>query len=65
MMMSVLIMWYVIVLCWPVGWLAKCHTKRCLELQDNAGGCMTFIGMAKLVLVAICLPICLGFTNMS
>ena len=27
---------YAILLCQPVSWLAKCHTKRCLELCDIA-----------------------------
>ena len=49
----------------PVGQLAKCHTKRHLELQDNAAGHMTFVGaadmLAGLVLVAIHMPICLLF----
>ena len=26
----------------------KCHTKRCLELQDNTAGCMTFVGVANM-----------------
>ena len=53
------------VLCQPVSWPAKCHTKRCLELQDNAAGCITFVGVASmsagLVIVARHMPICLVF----
>ena len=55
-------MQYVIVLCWPAGQLAKCCTKRCLGLSDNAAGHMTFVGaanmLAGLVLLAIHMPIC-------
>ena len=35
-------------LCQPVGWPAKCHTKRCLELQDNPASHMTFVGVADM-----------------
>ena len=56
-------------LCQPVGQLAKCHTKRCLELQDIATGYMTFECVAdmsaRLVIVAMHMPICLVFNNSS
>ena len=43
-------------LCQPVSQLAKCHTKRCLELQNNTADHTTFVGVADmsagLVLVA-------------
>ena len=29
-------------LCWPVSWPAKCHTKTCLDFKNNVVGCMTF-----------------------
>ena len=29
--------------CWPVGWPAKCHTKRCLESWNNGAGHTTFV----------------------
>ena len=25
-------------------WLTKCHTKKFLEFENNAIGCMTFVG---------------------
>ena len=65
MVMLVLIMWYMIVLCWPAGRLAKCHAKRHLELQDTAAGCTTCVGVADKsagpVLMAIHMPVCLVF----
>ena len=49
----------------PVGWLAKCHTKRHLELQDIATGNTTFECVAnmsaRLVIVSIHMPICQVF----
>ena len=57
------------VLCWPVGWLAKHHTKRCLELQNNMVGHTTFVGApdmsAGLVFTATHMPICPAFHNSS
>ena len=54
-----------IVLCLPACWPAKFHTKQCLELQNNATNHMTFVGMAntlaRLVIVAMHMPICLVF----
>ena len=59
----------VIMLCQPVGQLAICHTKRCLELQNNAAGHMTFVDAAamsaRLAPVARCMLICLIFYNSS
>ena len=68
-MYTVNVLWQCLLLCsvmivlsWPVGQLPKCCTKRCLELQDNAVGCTTFIGVADrlagLALVAIHMLIC-------
>ena len=55
----------VIMLCQPVGQLAKCHTKRCLDLQDTATSCTTFECaanmLAGLVIVSIHMPICQVF----
>ena len=62
MAMLVVIMQYVIVLCWPAGWLVKCHTKRHFKFQDNAAGHTTFFDtanmLARLVLVANRMQIC-------
>ena len=59
----------VIVLWQPVSRLAKCHTKRCLELQNNTAGHTTFFGVADmlagLVIVAMHMPICLFFNISS
>ena len=33
---------HAIVLCQPVGWPAKCHTKRCLKFENNVVSCTTF-----------------------
>ena len=60
-------------LCWPVGQLAKFHTKRCLELQNNAAGHMTFVGMANMTAkhvpaarhMIICLVILLNSSQSS
>ena len=46
-------------LCWPAGWLAKCCTKRCLELVGVSNM------LAGLVIVAMHIPICLVFNNSS
>ena len=52
-----------------VGQLAKCHTKRCLELQNNGASHTTFVGVAhmspRLVLAATCMLICLLLYNSS
>ena len=57
------------VLCWPVGWMAKCHVKTCLELQDNAASNTTFVGVAnmltRLIIVVKHMLICLVFYNTS
>ena len=66
---------YDIVMCWEfmqqiwyVGLLAKYHTKRCLESQNNAAGHMAFVGVAnmsaRLVLVARHMLICLFFLQL-
>ena len=55
------------VLCWPVGWLAKHHTKRCLESQNNMVSHATFVGaanmLAGLIFTATHMPICPFFTT--
>ena len=33
----------VMAVCWPVSQPAKCHTKRCLKLQNNGASHMTFV----------------------
>ena len=53
---------YVVSLCQPVSQPAKCHTKRCLELQDIAAGHTTFVDVADMsagpVLLIVCIPTC-------
>ena len=36
-------------LCRLVSWLAKCHTKRCFFLQNNAVGHTTYAAMADML----------------
>ena len=56
-------------LCQPVDQPAQLHTKRCLELQDNAASCMTFVGAASMsarhIIVVKHMLICLVFYNAS
>ena len=50
------------VLCWPVGWLAKCHTKMCLFLLNNVVSHMTYVAaanrLAELMIVVMCIQVC-------
>ena len=47
------------VLCWLVGWPAKCCTKRCLDFENNTVGCMTFLVEANMPAgLLLCLYVC-------
>ena len=54
-------------LCWPVGWPAKCHTKKHLFSWDNAISCMTFVAAPDmstgLVIVTMHTLICPAFSQ--
>ena len=50
-------------LCQPASWPAKCCTERCLELQNNATGHMTFVAVANM-LAPTC-DCCYTYVNLS
>ena len=50
---------HAIVLCRPIGWPAKCCTKRCLEFENNVVGHMTFLVEANMTArLLLCLYVC-------
>ena len=54
------------VLCQPVGWPVKYHTKKCLYSQNNMVGHMTYAAAAadmpaRLMLAVMYIPVCLFF----
>ena len=65
------LVWLCIVVCFVGQLMAdkECHTKRCLELQNNAVGHTTFVDtsdmLAGLTTVFIHMLICLVFYNVS